>query len=167
MDLHLNLQRWENHRPDWVAGAAAGFAAGAVLMVLELLWAASFGEAGPWRTSNLIAAMVLGPDLAQSSVHSLGAVGVALVIHYLLGAFFGIVLAVVIAGIHRESNLFSIETLGIVFGAGLYLLNFHGMTQAFPWIAELRGWATFIAHLTFGLAAALLYWRLRHQSLRG
>lgn len=165
MDIHLSLERWENHRPDWVAGAVAGFAAGAVLMVLELLWAASLGGDGPWRTSNLIAALLLGPELAQSSVHSIGAVSVALFIHYVLGAFFGVVLTVVITGLHRESSLFSIELVGLLFGAGLYLLNFHGMSRAFPWIAELRGWATLIAHLVFGITAALLYWRLRHPSV--
>lgn len=167
MDQRLNLRRWDTHRPDWVAAVVAGLAAGAVLMVLELLWVTSFGGTGrPWRTSNLIAAMVLGPELAQSSAYSLGAVGVALVVHYVLGAVFGVVLALVITGIHREASLFSIETVGILFGAGLYLLNFHGMSAAFPWVAELRGWATFIAHLVFGFTAALLYWRLRRPSQR-
>lgn len=47
------------------------------------------------------------------------------------------------------------------FGALLYLVNFHAMTAWMPWFIEMRGWATFVAHLMFGLAAAVLYWRLR------
>ena len=35
------------------------------------------------------------------------------------------------------------------------------MTEWMPWFIEMRGWATFLAHLVFGLVAALLYWRLR------
>jgi hypothetical protein len=161
MDLDLDLRRSRRHAPDWVAAAVSGFAAGALLMVLELIWAATVGGEGPWRISNLVAAITLGPATAQSSAFSVGVVGVALITHYVLGIVFGLVLAWLIGVFHRESSLMSVETIGTTFGALLYLLNFHGMSALFPWIAELRGWSTFIAHLVFGLAAALLYWRLR------
>jgi hypothetical protein len=146
MDLHLNLADWRRHAPDWTAAVVAGFAAGAVLMVVELAWVAMFGAEGPWRSSHLV-----------------WVVGVALVTHYVLGVAFALVLAAVVAVLHREDSVGSIEALGIGFGALLYLVNFHGMTAWMPWFIEMRGWATFLAHLLFGLVAALLYWRLRRS----
>ncbi len=161
MDLHLNLTRWRGHTPDWTAAAAAGFAAGAVLMVLELAWVAMFAAEGPWRSSHLVAAIVLGPQTAFTSEFDLGVVAVALATHYALGVVFGLVLAVLVALLHRERSVGSIEALGLAFGALLYFLNFHAMTGLMPWLVEMRGWATLIGHLAFGLAAALLYWKLR------
>ena len=41
---------------DWFVASVAGFAAGAVMMVLELAWAASMSDVGPWRVTQLTAA---------------------------------------------------------------------------------------------------------------
>jgi hypothetical protein len=41
------------------------------------------------------------------------------------------------------------------------------MTVGMPWFIEMRGWATFLAHLMFGFAAAVLYWRLRRPGPAG
>jgi hypothetical protein len=161
MDLHLNLADWRRHAPDWTAAAVAGFAAGAVLMVTELAWVAMFGAEGPWRSSHLVAAIALGAQTAFTSEFDLWVVSVALVTHYVLGVVFALVLAAAVAVLHREDSVASIEALGVGFGALLYLVNFHGMTAWMPWFIEMRGWATFLAHLLFGLVAALLYWRLR------
>jgi hypothetical protein len=87
----------------------------------------------------------------------LGVVALALFIHYLLGVVFAIILAFIIDGFHYESSPGMLQLFGVVFGAALYLLNFHGMSNFFPWIAELRGWGTFIGHLVFGLTVALTY----------
>jgi len=161
MDLHLNLYGSRAHAPDWTAAAVAGFAAGAVLMVLELGWVAMFGAEGPWRSSHLVAAIVMGPQTAFTSEFNLLVVGVALATHYVLGVVFGLVLAVLVALLHRERSVGSIEALGLAFGALLYFVDFHAMTGLMPWLIEMRGWATFVGHLAFGLAAALLYWGLR------
>lgn len=160
MELHLQSHQWERRLPDWIAAAIAGFAAGAVLMVLELLWArSSFGES-PWSTSRMVAAIVLGPDTLQSSAFSVSVIAAALVTHYLLGIVFAIVLAaVVIAPFHLDSSLGAVLLTGAVFGAVLYMFNFYFMSYAFPWFAEMRGWATFIGHLVFGMTAAGLYWK--------
>ena len=87
----------------------------------------------------------------------------ALVTHYVLGVAFAMALAVVVAMVHGERSAGSIEALGMAFGALLYFVAFHLMTAWMPWFVEMRGWATFIAHLVFGLAAAVLYWRLRRR----
>ena len=162
MELQLHLHRWERREPDWSVAAVAGFAAGAVLMVLELLWATFMSTAGPWRISQLVAALVLGPDTLRSSADSFSVVvvAVALATHYVLGIAFGMVLAFIVAGLHYDTSPVVMAIIGAVFGALLYLVNFHGIAQAFAWLIELRGWTTLIAHLIFGVTASLLYWKL-------
>jgi hypothetical protein len=81
-----------------------------------------------------------------------------------LGIVFGLVLAAVIAGFHYEANPGVLQLIGVVFGSALYLLNFHGMAYFFPWMAELRGWATFIGHLVFGLTVVMTYRQLHRRS---
>jgi len=95
---------------------------------------------------------------AHGSGHGLA---VALATHYVLGIVFGLVLATVIVGFHYETSAGMLQLFGVVFGAALYLLNFHAMAALFPWFADLRGWATFIAHLVFGLTVVLTYMRLQ------
>jgi hypothetical protein len=167
MELRLYLHHWERRAPDWLAAAVAGLAAGAVLMVLELAWAALFGGAGPWRISQLVAALVLGPGTLQVSPYHFDAVVVMLALstHYLLGVGFGMVLGFILAGFHYDTSLAAMQLIGAAFGLLLYLLNFFVLTQLFPWFAELRGWATFMAHLIFGVSAALLYWKLARRGV--
>ena len=155
MELQMREHAWHARQPDWAAAVTSGLVGGALLMVLDLLW--SLGEASPWRTSHLIAGIVMGEDALQSSTFSLGVVLLALAVHYVLGIVFALLLATVIAGFHYEANPGVLEAIGLAFGAVLYLLNFHVMAAVFPWMAELRGWAAFIAHLVFGLAVALTY----------
>lgn len=166
MELQMQLHQWERRAPDWRAAAAAGFAAGAVLMVLELIWAASMHMDGPWRIPHMVAALVLGPGILERtpSEFSLLVVSIALVTHYVLGVVFGVLLGFLIAGFHYETSLGMIQTIGAVFGFVLYLFNFHGMSWFLPWFAELRGWGTLMAHLVFGVLAAVLYWKLARSS---
>lgn len=166
MELQLESHAWHARRPDWAAAVTSGLIGGAVLMVLDLLWSVAVSGDSPWRTSHLIAATVMGQDVLQSSEFSFGVVALALAVHYVLGIVFGLVLAIIIAGFHYESNPGVLEVIGMVFGAGLYLVNFHAMSTFFPWMAELRGWAAFIAHLVFGLSVAMTYPWLERRSQR-
>ena len=50
---------------------------------------------------------------------------------------------------------------GAVFGIVLYLVNVDVAVRLFPWLAELRGWHTLLAHVVFGIVAALLYRKLQ------
>ncbi|HEY9064400.1 MAG TPA: hypothetical protein VIO33_05410 [Burkholderiaceae bacterium] len=162
MDYSLHLTRWHYRHPDWLAAVVAGLAGGAVLMVLELLWGAATSETGPWRASQLIAAIVLGPETLQASAGTFhaGVVGTALVTHYLLGIAFGVVFGVVATGFGIDRQMPATLLFGALFGALLYVINFYGMVGLFPWFAELRGWAMGIEHVVFGMVAAVLYARL-------
>jgi hypothetical protein len=169
MELRLHLRRWERREPDWAAAAVAGFAAGAVLMVLELAWAALSASDGPWRISQLVAALVLGPGTLQVSAHSYdtGIVAIALAIHYLLGVGFGLMLGFILAGARYDTQLGVMLAIGAAFSVLLYLFNFYILTRALPWFTELRGWRTVLAHVIMGLAAALFYWKLARRSASG
>jgi hypothetical protein len=162
--LHRHFGEWHGRRPDWIAAAVAGFLAGAVLMVLEGAWSlwlgAAVGQGDPWLTSRMLAAMVLGSGVLEHTGFSLGVVMLALAIHYLLGVLFGLGLAALITEFHGEGKPGTMETIGALFGTLLYLFNFHVMSWAFPWFVQMRGWSTFMAHLIFGISAALLYWKL-------
>lgn len=163
MDLKLHSYT-RQRQPDWAAAATAGFAAGAVVMVLELFWSAVVSSGGPWVVSHLVAAIVLGPATLQSSAFSVTVVAVALLAHYVLGIAFGLLLAAIMAHFMLDSDLGAASLAGVVFGALLYLLNFHGMTRFFPWFIEWRGAEALFTHLVFGVAAALLYRQLnRHM----
>lgn len=163
MDLRMHSYHWQ-HAPDWPAAAVAGLAAGAILMVLELFWSLLVSGSSPWVASHMIAAIVMGPGTLQSPDFSLGVVAVALLAHYLLGTVFGLVLGAIIAPFREDSSVGVVSLAGALFGAVLYLLNFYGTVHFFPWFAEWRGAATLVSHLIFGLAAALLYWKLdRHE----
>ncbi|SFC51159.1 hypothetical protein SAMN05216344_1209 [Polaromonas sp. OV174] len=164
MDLHMHSYHGQR-LPDWPAAAVAGLAAGAILMVLELFWAMLAGGGNPWVASHMIAAIVMGSDTLKSSGFDLTVVTVALLAHYVLGMVFGLILATIIAPFRQGSGLILVAVFGAVFGAVLYLLNFHAMTHFFPWFIEWRGTATLAIHLIFGVTAALLYRKLdRHES---
>lgn len=171
MELHLSTWRAGSARPDWTAAAVAGLAAGAVLMVLELFWAASMGDDGPWRLPHMVAAIVLGAGwletaAARGYAFHAGVVAAALVVHYTLGVVFGLALGLLVSWLRLDGLLARMEALGAGFGVVLYLFNFHVMAQVFPWFAELQGGATLMAHLVFGISAALLYWKLARRDAR-
>jgi uncharacterized membrane protein YagU involved in acid resistance len=161
MDVHMHSHAWWRRAPDWAAAIGAGLVAGAVLMVLDLLWSAtmspSVAAGDPWRNTHRVAAIVLGPEALGGTGFDLAVVAVALATHYLLGIVFAVAFAVVIDGFHYESSLGVLLLMGVVFGTLLYLLDFYAMSNVFPWMAEMRGWATYIAHLVFGMTVALAY----------
>ncbi len=160
MELHMRSHRWDARAPDWTAAAAAGFVAGAVLMVLELLWTTNLMGATPWTIPHKIAAIMMGPEVARTHDFSIAVVAVALVTHYVLGIVFGLILAAVMAPFRFDSSPGMAVAVGAVFGLLLYLLNFYAMARAFPWFIDLRGWPNLIGHLIFGMSAAFMYWKL-------
>ena len=145
---------------DWFVAGVAGFAAGAVMMVLELSWAASMSDVGPWRVTQLIAALTLGGETtlgAPASQFNLVTAAVALATHYALGILSGFILAWILTAIHRVGMIGVAEMVGGAFGALIYLVNFHLLTAWAPWFVELRGWGTFLLNVIFGLVTAVLY----------
>jgi hypothetical protein len=156
----LHSHRWVRREPDWAAAAVAGFVAGAVLMVLELIWAVAFSNDSPWATTYRIAALLMGPEVLHTPNFSLGVVITALITHYVLGIFFALILSIIMAPFHLDSSAGMALVIGAVFGLVLYWVNFYGIARYFTWFQEMRGWASIVAHLVFGITAALVYWKL-------
>ncbi len=153
------------HAPDWPAAAVAGLAAGAILMVLDLFWSTAVMSTGPWVTSRRIAAIFLGPETLKASDFSVGIVALALVVHYSLGVFSGLVLAKIFSRLRYGATVSMDLLVGAVFGFAIYIVNFYILVRFFPWFTESRGMATLLAHLVFGASAAFLYWRLERRGL--
>lgn len=163
MDTLLGSGTWKWRATDWTAAAVSGFAAGAVLMVLDLLWSAVFNPDGPWRTSHMIAPIFTGADTLPTSGYafSLGVVAISLATHYALGIVFGLVMSALIVQLQLEATRSRALVAGAILGVLLYLLNFQVLAGLFfPWLTALRGADTLTAHMVFGAVTALLYRRL-------
>lgn len=163
MDTLLGSRSWKWRATDWTAAAVSGFAAGAVLMVLDLLWSAFFNPAGPWRTSHMIAPIFIGTDTLKASGYGfdVGVVAIALATHYALGIVFGLAMGALLAQLKLDSTPARALVAGALMGVALYLLNFDLLVGFFPWLAALRGVDTLAAHVVFGIVAAVLYCRFQ------
>jgi hypothetical protein len=162
----MDRRQWKWRATDWTAAAVAGFAAGAVLMVLDLVWSSIFATDGPWRTSHMIAPIFVGADSLKTSdfSFSVGVVALALVTHYVLGILAGLVMAAIMAQLKLDAMPGRALVAGAVFGAALYFINFGIAVRLFPWLADLRGGDALAANVVFGIVAALLYWRLKRTA---
>ena len=165
MDTYSGSLQWTRRTPDWTVAAVAGLAAGAVLMVLDMIWSSLFAGGGPWQTSHMIAPIFVGSQVAQTHAYSFsaGVVAIALATHYVLGIVFGLILGTVMAHLNLDTTLRRAVSTGAVFGIALYVIDFYGIVRLFPWLAELRSLATLAAHMVFGVVAALVYWRYQRS----
>ena len=160
--LRLQSHRFTTREPDWAIGALAGFGAGGIVMLIELAFAAAIG-ADPWRVPRLIAAMALGSPVLQPGGYALDVVIAALAIHYVLGTFFGLLLAAIMAPFRLDSSVVMAVVSGAAFGVLMYLFNFYAITSVLPWFAEMRGWVTVLGHVEFGVMAGLIYRMLERR----
>ncbi|WP_338764552.1 hypothetical protein [Massilia sp. METH4] len=160
--LRLQSHRWTAREPDWAIGALSGFGAGGIVMLVELAYAAAM-SGDPWRVPRLVAALALGSPVLQVGGYSLQVLIAALAVHYLLGTFFGLVLAALMAPFRLDSSVVMAVLSGAVFGVLLYLFNFYVITSVLPWFAEMRGWVTVLGHVEFGVMAGLIYRMLERR----
>lgn len=134
----------------------AGVIAGIIFMVLEMIMVPLFLEGSIWNFPRRIAAIALGKDvLNPPNFFTLGVFLIATGMHFIFSVVFGLAIAFII-------NLFRIPLTGsLVFGAVLgyllYLVNFYGMTNFFPWFMESRNWVSAFTHISFGIATTWSY----------
>jgi hypothetical protein len=162
----MESRAWKWRAVDWTAAAVSGFAAGAVLMVLDLLWSAFFNPEGPWRTSHMIAPIFTGTGDPRTTGYgfSVAVVAISLATHYALGIIFGLVMAALLVQLKLDSTPARAMVAGAVLGVLLYLVNFEVLVGFFPWLVALRGADTLAAHVVFGITAALFYRRLKRTT---
>lgn len=167
MDALLGMRSAHWRSTDWTAAAVSGLAAGAILMVLDLIWSALFHPEGPWRISHMIAPIFTrtAPPADASYVFSVGVVAIALTTHYVLGVVFGVLMAVVMTQLRLDTRPDFAVATGAILGMVLYIINFEVLAAMFfPWLVALRGWETLAAHGVFGIVAALLYWKFNRNA---
>ncbi|RQR52968.1 hypothetical protein DIE07_34545 [Burkholderia sp. Bp9002] len=163
MELHMHSHHFVRRLPDWRAAVIGGCVAGVVFFVIEVVAMAISGQS-VWAPLRMIAAIVLGQDaLAPSSTFDAGVVLAALAVHFTLSIVFALILATIIAPFSLDSSIGMATLAGAVFGLALYVVNFYGWTQGFPWFADARGWVTALNHVVFGLVAADTYLRLEKR----
>jgi hypothetical protein len=106
MELHIQSHHWERRSPDWVAAAVAGLAGGALVIALEFVWSTLVLGSSPWQPTHKIAAMVMGRSaLGQMTQFNLEIVAMALLLHYVLGAIMGMMLAAIMAPFRFDSSV--------------------------------------------------------------
>src|SRR5229473_2501434 len=164
MELHMHAHHFTHRMPDWRAAALAGVIAGVVFLVLEVVLMTLMTGASPWASPRMIAAIILGRSALQSpATFAVGVMIAALVVHFVLAIVFALILSLIMAPFSFDSSLAMASLVGAVFGLAIYLINFYGMTQFFPWFAEARNWVSVFAHLVFGVLAADTYMRLERK----
>jgi uncharacterized membrane protein YagU involved in acid resistance len=163
MELHMHSHHFVHRMPDWRAAVIGGCVAGAVFLVIELVAVGIMGQS-VWAPLRMIAAIVLGRDaVALSATFEVGILLAALAVHFALSIVFAMILAVIIAPFSLDSSVGMATLAGAVFGILLYVVNFYGMTQLFPWFADARGWVSALDHIVFGLIASDTYLRLERR----
>lgn len=135
----------------------SALAAGTVFLVLELLVTRYVMGLNPGVMLRMIAAITQGsamlppPDTANLSV-TLAAV----ILHFVMSLTYALFFAFIAKG----RSVRTATLLGAGYGLLLYVLNFYGFTELFPWFAGARNWGALLAHVVFGtvLGATYAYW---------
>lgn len=135
-------------------GAVGGVIAGAVMGMVEMVWAAAAGM-GFWLPARMIASVPLGtmpPEIPLST-----AIPVFLVTHMVLSMMFGLAFAALLALVPalRASAVATVVAASL-FGLMLWLLNFYVIAPALdrPWFTDAEPIQQFVAH-TFAFGAVL------------
>lgn len=132
----------------------AGLAAGAVFLVVELLLTRFVLGLNPGVLIRMIAAITQGsamlppPESADVSVTM-----AAVILHFVMSLLYAFVFAFIAKG--RSARAATL--LGAGYGLLLYVLNFYGFTQLFPWFVEMRHWTAVLSHLVFGATLGAMY----------
>lgn len=149
---------------DGKAALWAGLIGGTVFLLSELLMVPALGGGSLYGPLRMMAAIVLGSSVLAADTFNIGVLGTALVVHYFLSLFYGLIFAVCVNRLQTGGVIIT----GLVGGFLLYLVNFYGFTALFPWFAAARNGITIFNHLIFGLTTVLFYIAIRrahHQEV--
>jgi hypothetical protein len=141
----------------------AGLAGGAVFLVVELLLLPPTKHVPFDWILRLLAAFLAGPvTLTAPRSGDPGLIVPALGIHAAFSLAFGWVFC------RMEDTLpfWRAILFALALGFGLYMFNFYVMTYVFPWWATVRGGASILAHLLFGVTTVLAHKGLGSIRLR-
>lgn len=139
---------------DWRAALIAGFVAGIVFLLLQMIGRAYQTGGSVWIAPRYIAAIVMGEDtLPPPATFDLGIFLVAFIVNLILSVAFGLLLAAII---HEWEFWFGV-VVGALFGLALYAINYYTFSRFFPWFFPVRSWVDVLSHVVFGALAGGLY----------
>jgi uncharacterized membrane protein YagU involved in acid resistance len=168
VELHLDSHHFTRGQPDWRAAALAGVIAGVVFLALGVVLMALMAGGSVLEPPRMVAAILLGRGALQSpQAFSIGIVLAAFGVHFALAIVFALILGLIMTSFNLDSSMGMASLAGGAFAVVVYLINFYGMTQFFPWFAEARNLASLFSHIVFGIVAANMYMRLERNTSRG
>ncbi|MCA1749143.1 MAG: hypothetical protein LC634_06290 [Sphingomonadales bacterium] len=151
---------------EWRAAIWAGLIAGLVFLVLEMTLVATIGGGSPWGPPRMMAAMVMGKGvLPPPATFDMTIVMVAMAVHFFLSVALAAIFGLLVGMFSRTLPI--MLGLGLVFGLGVYAIDFYLFTGLFPWFAMARNAITLLSHAVFGIVIGWVYHQLgsdRHQS---
>lgn len=139
---------------NWQRAAVGGVIAGIVFVMMEMILVTFALDGSPWGPPRMMAAIIMGTEvLPPPATFDMGLVMAGMVLHLVLSAVYGIIVAILI----RNASMGMAMGIGAIFGLALYFINFYGFTMIFEWFANARNWVTLLSHIVFGIVAAWYY----------
>ncbi len=107
-----------------------------------------------YRDMRFTAAIILGQGvLPPPAAFDLTIFIVASFIHLSLSIAYAFVLSSLIKRVDLKASVI----LGGLFGLMIFTVNMYGVVMIYPWFEETRDWITVVAHVVFGVSAAITF----------
>lgn len=131
-------------------GIIGGIIAAILFAVAEMVMAMILGMSA-FVPLQMIGAILLGPAVLPPAAATATTVIAALVVHFILSAIYGVVLALIALYVSAlRSSVWALTGVGAVYGLLLWLGNFYVVAPvAFPWFGMADPVVQFIAHVFF------------------
>ncbi len=138
---------------EWFKAVYAACLAAVIFLVLQMMIAALFWGESPLLPLRMIGAIALGTGALVETDSIMGVMLVAFLLHFGLSIMTAWILIPLIHG----NPLTVMLGTGAAAGLVIYLVNFHVLTMGFTWFEGMRGMATLVNHLLFGMVLTGAY----------
>ena len=136
---------------DWRALAIAVVVAATVFLLMNVLLTPLLGVSMT-VIIRYMASIVLGAETVNTEA-STSTLIIGVVMNYLIAAFWGFLIAIVI---HRWGMLVGI-VLGGALGFAVYVISVFGATQVFWWFQPVTNIVFLLSHIVFGMVLGGVY----------
>lgn len=143
----------------WRAIPIAGFAAGTVFLLTNLMLTPLVLKVDPMLILRYFGSLVLGSDVVTEV--SVNAAVMGVIVNYVLAMIFTLVIAVVV---HRWGLGVGIIG-GAILGLAIYGINMYTFTTFFEWFFAIHSTVFLISHILFGAVAGGVYELLDHYDI--
>lgn len=160
--VHMLSELETGTHPHWMPAVYAGLIAGFTFILVEMLLVTMSGNS-PWAPVQMIGAIALGQDaLTSPATFTLSVFITAMLVHFVLAVVYSLIMSLVIFRLDTWLAIIGGAACGLV----VYGINFYGFTEFFTWFTAARGSDSLVAHLIFGIVAALSYKELAERAIQ-